>query len=273
MGFLDIAKKYAKILQLVPGCTVERGGKEVVKYSSAHLIFSIMCRLKGYEIKVNGAEHLIEPGWIWARHTSEKDIPDISYVLRSETGEMPKFVARSDLVSTPFEREQYLEWGAMFLDRQTSNNGVQIRQMRHVIGEAAAGNYVVIFPEGTRNPDAMGDFNPGAAWMAQRLAAKGKNLPIYCMGVCRNGKNMVELNIAHPFHASDFNSKPKKEQIDALTVGARRLVGALSSSSGPEIASMTAKDTLEVMVTGTRLVSSGVSALSEPGYASGYSEG
>ena len=132
MGFLGIAKKAVKVVQYIPGCTLERNGKIVIKYPVAHAVFGLMCRWKGYEIEVNGAEHLENgAGWIWSRHTSDKDIPDISTVLYSATGKMPRLVGRESLASTPFEREQYLEWGTLFLDREGKGNIAQARQIKN----------------------------------------------------------------------------------------------------------------------------------------------
>ena len=124
MGFLDAAKGAVKVLKYFPGCTTVRDGHTVLNYGAAYTAFMAKSIATQHNMRVNGLRNLHPgPGLVIAKHTSEKDIPDISVAIYRATGQMPYFVARDSLRRDgtgeleQWAEAQYTQLGAIFIDR------------------------------------------------------------------------------------------------------------------------------------------------------------
>jgi len=247
MGFLSSVKTGVKAFKHIPGCTTERNGYTVMKYLPTYYAFKVLSAVKRYRINVHGIEHIQEgPAWIVSKHTHDKDIPDLSSALYKKTEEVPYFVARDDLCDDGWEKAQYLELGAIFINRENPS----MDTIKDIIGTVGKGNQVVIFPEGTRMPHELGEFHRGAAMMAHQLYEnEGINAPIYCVGVRRpkNPKAGVVINIAPPMYITDFTGSPRAKR-RAATEKMRQTVGFLCSQEGRETDHVRRIEALEELI-------------------------
>lgn len=126
-----------------------------------------------YRVRIEGRSNLPEGGALLAsNHESFLDIPLVSNAAGPRH---VAFVARDTLARSRILEFIMVHCGAVLLRRGTSDR----RALRQMVGHLRAGDYVGVFPEGTRSPDGkLGDFKGGVL-----LAAKTARVPVIPIGI------------------------------------------------------------------------------------------
>ena len=136
-------------------------------------------RLGGWKLRVEGMENLPSGGAVLvANHQSAVDIP----MLLSAFPRPVRFLAKRELGEIPLFGKAMAAAGNLFVDRDDPRDAV--RMLREAGAQLRDGRLVVVFPEGTRSGDgSIGEFRPGAFWLAQKSGAPV--VPVYIDGGCR----------------------------------------------------------------------------------------
>ncbi|MFT5051271.1 MAG: 1-acyl-sn-glycerol-3-phosphate acyltransferase [Chlamydiales bacterium] len=126
-----------------------------------------------YRVRVEGRENLPEGGALLAaNHESFLDIPLVSNAAGPRH---VAFVARDTLANSRILDFIMLHCGAVLLRRGTSDR----KALRQMADHLRAGDYVGVFPEGTRSRDGqLGTFKGGVL-----LAAKTTGVPVVPIGI------------------------------------------------------------------------------------------
>jgi len=172
----------------------------------------------------------------------------------SQLPKQPHFVAKSELYNVSGTKGRLLGWfldmvGAFPVERGTADRTMILQASDLLRG----GEWVMIFPEGTRKKDGvvsaeMGEALGGAAYLAQRIG-----VPVIPIGIAGTEKIMVEGNklprfprvtivIGAPIDPAEFEGRRKEkvkhitdvlmEQIHELRDLARALNGDVISHEG-----------------------------------------
>lgn len=189
----------------------------------------ILCRLAGVRVRVEGLER-IDPAqtYIFAgNHASQYDIfsfqgyfpHDFRWIAKKELFRIPVF-------GTAMERIGYIP-----IDR--SHGRQALKSLDAAAERIAAGNSVLIFPEGTRSADGqLQEFKAGAVLLAikakvpivpiafcgsHRILPKGRLLPI--------GGEIV-IRIGEPMATTQYKSADKQVLASDLREAVRQLLHA-----------------------------------------------
>jgi len=126
-----------------------------------------LLRLAGCRVRVQGARALPPSGAVVvANHESYLDIPLVLYAL----GERVRFVAKRELGRIPVFGPAMRRAGNVFVDREDARGAAAA--LREAVARIGRGEWLVLFPEGTRSADGtIGAFRPGAFFVAARAGA------------------------------------------------------------------------------------------------------
>lgn len=116
--------------------------------------------VSGVKLQVEKSELKKEENYIFlANHQSNLDIP---IILSSFSEFFPRFLAKESLFKIPFFGPGMRKTGHIPIDRENKRKGMQALQA--AVQRAKAGESILIFPEGTRNPkgDKLQEFQIGA---------------------------------------------------------------------------------------------------------------
>jgi len=133
-------------------------------------------RLGGWRVRVEGMGALPAGGAVLvSNHQSLVDIP----LLLAAFPRPVKFLAKRELGEIPLFGKAMAASGNLFVDREDPRTAVQM--LRDAGARVRGGELVVVFPEGTRSQDgSIGEFKPGAVYLAQRSGAPV--VPVYIDG-------------------------------------------------------------------------------------------
>jgi 1-acyl-sn-glycerol-3-phosphate acyltransferase len=134
-------------------------------YPFARFITGLMLKLGG--MRIWGWENVSEDSAVIviANHVSFGDPPALSQAFPYHL----TYIAKEGFRDNRFTGMIFGACGAVFLRAGESD----LTALRYAIKELKQGNAVAIFPEGTRHYDQqMGEFKPGAAYIAHHTGAK-----------------------------------------------------------------------------------------------------
>lgn len=170
----------------------------------------------GIEYRVHGKEHidLSQPSLILARHESAWETLAFQTIFPRQA-----YVLKRELLKIPF-----FGWGMALLNPIAIDRSAGRKALNQMLKEGsqrlAEGDWVVVFPEGTRMPpNALGKINVGGSM----LAAKAK-APVYL--VAHNAgsywpKNsfikkpgLIDVHISPPLDVLDMSVAEINEQIE-----------------------------------------------------------
>ncbi len=175
--------------------------------------------LAGAKIDVKGLENIPQDGkyCIVANHQGSFDIPLIMSVFTSSVG----FIAKKELKMLPVFGWWMQVIGCIFLDRSNRRHAVEVIDRGAV--KIAAGNPMVIFPEGTRSRGgALKEFKKGSLKLA--LKSRSKIVPVSINGSYKlleaNGYLItpakVEITIHPEVDLSNVDDKERDEMAHKL---------------------------------------------------------
>lgn len=126
-----------------------------------------------YRVRVEGREHLPEDGALLAaNHESFLDIPLVAHGAGKRH---VAFVARDTLAQSRLLGFIMRQCGAVLVKRGSSDR----RALREMVDHLRLGDFVGVFPEGTRTRDGrLGPFKGGVL-----LAAKTARVPVVPVGI------------------------------------------------------------------------------------------
>jgi 1-acyl-sn-glycerol-3-phosphate acyltransferase len=177
-----------------------------------------------YSLKVEGLEHLPVqgPAIVCPKHQRWADIPVIGMALPPPL----HYIAKVELFQYPVVRELLGAWGGVPVDRQ--NPRATLSSFRRLSPLLSGGAYVVLFPEGTYVPGAVG---PGKHRLIQLLLKlQGQNglgpLPFVPVGVDYRARAWgwdVAVQVGPPLSVSHHRQAPD------LTARLMNQIGRLSA--------------------------------------------
>lgn len=159
------------------GAAVSEDGSAVVSHSTlTYRVCRAVCgaylRFR-HRLRTTGSEHLPATGGalIVANHQSFLDIP----IMAATTGRHISFVARDSLKESRILSFIMRESGVVLVKRGAADRAA----LREMQDHLAAGDLLLIFPEGTRTRDGqVGEFKAGAL-----LAARKAGVPLIPAGI------------------------------------------------------------------------------------------
>jgi len=130
----------------------------------------ILLRVSGCEVDVEFSARLPEGGAILvANHQSYLDIP----LLQVALGAKARFVAKRELGRIPLFGKSIVSAGTLLIDRKDARE--MIRWVREAARCVQRGNWLVVFPEGTRSDNgSIRKFQHGAFFVANKCG-----LPVF----------------------------------------------------------------------------------------------
>lgn len=138
---------------------IARRGRGVMFVARNWIAWMLACC--GVRVEAEGLENLREPVVIMSNHQSVFDIAALIHSLPLEW----KFVAKKELLWVPFFGWALGAADQVIIDRRNRERSVQ--SLRHAADRVRGGVNVIIFPEGTRNPEAgLAEFKSGGFHLA-----------------------------------------------------------------------------------------------------------
>lgn len=122
-----------------------------------------ICRLAGVKVKIEGIHNLdAQQTYIFAgNHCSQFDIFSFQGYFPHDF----RWIAKKELFRIPLLGQAMHHAGAIFIDR--SHGRQALKSLDDAAKQIAAGDSVLIFPEGTRSPDGfLQEFKTGAILLA-----------------------------------------------------------------------------------------------------------
>jgi 1-acyl-sn-glycerol-3-phosphate acyltransferase len=186
--------------------------------------FNVLCRLlfrgllKAFaDWHVYGRENLPwgEPFLVIANHQSNLDPPLISVSL----GRPAKYLAKGTLFENPLSGFFFRHYGAFPINR----DGRDLAGSKWALEQLRAGEPLVIFPEGGRNPEGMEKALSGAAFLATKA-----RVPVVPAGITGSGRlqpmwrvffptGSLTVTFGEPFSLPVGNERLNREKLDSLT--------------------------------------------------------
>ena len=150
-----------------------------------------------------------------ANHLSNSDPALIAATIPRRVG----FLAKREIFRGPIASSFLRSYGAYPLNRQGGDAGAY----RWTLRALEDGRAVVIFPEGTRNPQGMGKALPGVAQLALKSGA-----PLIPVGITGteglghwtrvvNPTGHLRIKFGRTFSLPSIEGRPNKDVLDSLT--------------------------------------------------------
>ncbi len=143
------------------------GGNPSVLYSVGRFGCSLLTRLAGIKVEVQGREH-IKPGRTYlflANHQGNCDPPALLPAIPRDV----RFLLKKELRRVPLLGRIMKLGGFIFIDRK--NRASALQGMEDAVAQMRAGQSFLVFPEGTRSRTGrMGPFKKGPFMMAIQAA-------------------------------------------------------------------------------------------------------
>ena len=166
-----------------------------------------MFRLFNTEVEIIGRENIPdEPVVVIANHQAGMDIPLLLGFLPNKVS----FIAKKELKKMPVVSTWMKYLNCFFIDRSSARSA--LASFQECSSLIKNGQSVVIFPEGTRNPDLM-PFKKGSFKLP--IMAKVPILPVTIIGTEKafsHGRKKVRLVIGQPVSTSNL-SKVEQENL------------------------------------------------------------
>jgi len=203
-------------------------GDDAPNWTFAWVLKATLCKLAlvAWRVKVIGAEHLPREGGtlLCANHIA---LMDSLLLWCIRLPRQPHFVAKSELYNVSGTKGKLLAWiinmvGGMPVERGTADRAMITRATDLL----TRGEWVAIFPEGTRkkdgDPEALGEAMGGAAYLAMR--ANAVLVPIGIAGtdqILPKGARLprfprVTYVFGEPIDPASFEGR-RKEKVTAIT--------------------------------------------------------
>ncbi len=152
---------------------------------------------------------------IVANHQSNIDPPLIGAVFPRRVW----FLAKEGIFQHPVANWFLRSWGAFPLRRGETD----IRAFRWIMDKLSQGEVVMLFPEGTRNPGAMREAQPGVSQLALKM-----NVPLVPIGITGterfstvfrvfNPTGTLRITVGEPFTLPPSKGRQTPEQLESLT--------------------------------------------------------
>jgi len=143
------------------------------------------------------------------------------------------FLAKQELFRLPVIRNILRSYGAF----PTYRSRRDIRAMKWALGLLESGNALVVFPEGTRNPQGLGNFNSGAALL--HLRSEAPILPVAITGTSHLISSariffptgVIKVRIGEPFTLNAKGFDTKRESLEEVTQEIIKAIAVLLPSS------------------------------------------
>ena len=168
-------------------------------------------------LTVTGMERVPASGplIIVANHQSNIDPPLIGAIFPRRVW----FLAKEGIFRNPVSNWFLRSWGAFPLRRGETD----ARAFRWIMGKLSQGEVVMLFPEGTRNPGAMGEAHPGISQLALKM-----NVPLVPIGITGterfntvfrvfNPTGKLHIKVGAPFTLPSSKGRQTPEQLESLT--------------------------------------------------------
>jgi 1-acyl-sn-glycerol-3-phosphate acyltransferase len=145
-----------------------RDGRDEVRQRWVGAWADALLRLFGVSVTVRGPLHPSAPGRGRLVVANHRSTADVLVLLRTFGGRM---VSRADLAGWPLVGAAARAAGTLFVDRADATSGATA--VRTIRSRLAAGDTIIVFPEGTTLPDdVVRPFHAGAFVAAARSAAE-----------------------------------------------------------------------------------------------------
>lgn len=161
-------------------------------------------------IRVTGREHIPDgPVILCCNHSSFSD--PVFVVLCSDLPDLPRTMAKKELMEIPFLGWLYRKFGAFPVDREVADIGA----IKTAMQTLRDGRKLVIFPEGTRiRKGKKSEAHSGAMLIATRTQTPV--LPIYLTKKKKLFRR-IDLVIGEPYQPQTAEKRATEEELRALS--------------------------------------------------------
>ena len=197
-----------------------------IVYATSNLLLKSLLRIFG-DWEVNGKENVPRKGAliIVANHISDID----AGILNASIPRRVEFMAKADLFQKPIISQFFRAYGA-FPINESGKEFYSINHSLHILNRNGA---IGIFPEGAKNPTALGQAMLGSAMIAMMSGAP--ILPVGITGTESVGdgirvfypKGTFRINIGKPFYAPVVRGKRLRINVETTTDIIMKQIAAL----------------------------------------------
>ena len=197
-----------------------------IVYATSNLLLKSLLRIFG-DWEVNGKENVPRKGAliIVANHISDID----AGILNASIPRRVEFMAKADLFQKPIISQFFRAYGA-FPINESGKEFYSINHSLHILNRNGA---MGIFPEGGKNPTALGQAMLGSAMIAMMSGAP--ILPVGITGTESVGdgirvfypKGTFRINIGKPFYAPVVRGKRLRINVETTTDIIMKQIAAL----------------------------------------------
>ena len=197
-----------------------------IVYATSNLLLKSLLRIFG-DWEVNGKENVPRKGAliIVANHISDID----AGILNASIPRRVEFMAKADLFQKPIISQFFRAYGAFPI----SESGKEFYSINHSLHILNRNGAIGIFPEGAKNPTALGQAMLGSAMIAMMSGAP--ILPVGITGTESVGdgiricypKGMFRITIGKPFSAPVVRDKRLRTNVETTTDIIMKQIAAL----------------------------------------------
>ena len=197
-----------------------------IVYATSNLLLKGLLRIFG-DWEVNGKENVPLKGAliIVANHISDID----AGILNASIPRRVEFMAKADLFQKPIISQLFRAYGAFPI----SENGREFYSINHSLHILNRNGAIGIFPEGAKNPTALGQAMLGSAMIAMMSGAP--ILPVGITGTESVGdgirifypKGTFRITIGKPFSAPVVRDKRLRKNVETTTDIIMKQIAAL----------------------------------------------
>ena len=195
-------------------------------YATTNLLLRSVLRIFG-DWKVSGRDNVPRKGAliIVANHISDID----ALILNASIPRRVEFMAKAELFQNPIISHLSRAYGAFPINE----NGMEFYSINHSLAILKRNGALGIFPEGAKNPTALGEAMLGSTIIAMKSGAS--ILPVGIIGTesVGNGLRMCcprgtfRINIGKPFSVPDARENRLRANIESATVTIMNQIAAL----------------------------------------------
>ena len=197
-----------------------------IVYATSNLLLKSLLRIFG-DWEVNGKENVPRKGAliIVANHISDID----AGILNASIPRRVEFMAKADLFQKPILSQLFRAYGAFPI----SESGKEFYSINHSLHILNRNGAIGIFPEGGKNPTALGQAMLGSAMIA--MISGAPILPVGITGTESVGdgirifypKGTFRINIGKPFYAPVVRGKRLRTNVETTTDIIMKQIAAL----------------------------------------------
>ena len=197
-----------------------------IVYATSNLLLKSLLRIFG-DWEVNGKENVPRKGAliIVANHISDID----AGILIASIPRRIEFMAKADLFQKPIISQFFRACGA-FPINESGKEFYSINHSLHILNRNGA---IGIFPEGAKNPTALGQAMLGSAMIAMMSGAP--ILPVGIIGTESVGNGLrvcyprgtFRITIGKPFSIPDVSQIRRREHLESATDTIMKQIAAL----------------------------------------------